>query len=163
MSVLNDLDSEGLADLGATIGGAEALRLVLSQRPEVSAVRRALAEGALAFPDVRDFVSTLLMDLRRGERFPHDVALAALAVALEDHPGDHAAAYLEDLARTRIAELRASPIVAAACLRERRVVPATYGHLTLESALARPELVAVECWAPSSVESSDQTYTFEAA
>jgi hypothetical protein len=59
-------------------------------------------------------------DLRRGECFPHDLALAALAVALEYRPTPFAKEYLRDLSRLRLAEMSTSVRLAQECLAHSR-------------------------------------------
>lgn len=125
MNALHDLTNDELACIGVSVSSPRALMHLLERREEVARVRQSLRDGSTTIVDIRDFVGALLAELQRGVRFPHDVAIAAVAVALQDHPGSFAEEYLRDLARTRIAELRASPMVAAACLERRRVTPAT--------------------------------------
>jgi hypothetical protein len=96
-----------------------ALRQVLLVAREVQEVRAALAEGSLREEDLREWVSSLLGELRAGERFPHDLAVAALAVTLEDRPTAFADEFLQDLARLETAEMSTSIRVARECLKYR--------------------------------------------
>lgn len=165
MESLESLNSDDLAELGITISSPRALRSLLDRRSEVAAVRRALREGGVEPDDIRNYVGRLLGSLTRGVRFPHDVALSALAVALQDHPGDFAVEFLEDLSRTRVSELRASPLVADACLQERQVTPVTFGDLLIGSPRLRDAGdVLVRHDAPAAaIPTSDETHSIEAA
>src|SRR5216683_4171443 len=73
-----------------------ALRGKLGAMKEVENVVAAIAGGELSEDTLRHFVSTLMKELRKGERFPYDLALAALAVALEGRATKFAQEYLQD-------------------------------------------------------------------
>lgn len=75
--------------------------------------------------EIREFVSALMVDSRPGEIFRHDIALAALAVAMEHWRRPFAEEYLRDLAGTRRAEFRCSFRVALECLEVRKSFPHT--------------------------------------
>jgi hypothetical protein len=96
-----------------------ALRSQLHARSEVQDVSAALANGGLKEHAVREFVTSLLAGLCNGERFPHDLTLAALAVALEARPTEFAREYLQDLADLDVAEMSSSIHVARECLKQR--------------------------------------------
>jgi hypothetical protein len=120
VKLLNALTCE---EFGVKVGfllPSRALRRVLKHRPEVRGIEKSLAEGGLSEGAIRDFVSTCMSDLRRGERFPHDLALAALAVALENRQTALAKAYLRDLSRLKLAEMTTSIRVARECLEHSR-------------------------------------------
>jgi hypothetical protein len=102
-----------------------AMRRKLRRSPAVSDVNTALRYFQITIAEVRDFVSSLLMDFRPGEVFQHDIALAALAVAMEDWPNPFAEEYLLDLARVCRSEFRSSFRVARECLKARYEFPRT--------------------------------------
>ena len=61
-----------------------------------------------------------MRDFKRGTQFPHEPALAAIAVAIESRQTKFADDFLLDLARlNKIAEMDLAPRVAAICLQER--------------------------------------------
>ena len=119
-SVLEQLKSDDFFMRGGCLSTASAIRRSLSRAPEVAAVRRALKQQAITEDTLRQFVSTLLRDLRLGERFPHDLTLAALSVVLERRATDFAEEFLRDLSRLRLAEMSICIRVARECLRSRR-------------------------------------------
>ncbi len=98
------------------------MRRLLRRTSEVAAVRQALREGAITEDTIRGFVSILVQDLRIGQQLPHELALAALAVALETRPTDFVEEYLYDLSRLRLAELSMCIRVARECLKYRTAV-----------------------------------------
>jgi len=59
------------------------LRVRLAQSAEVRAIRRALREGALTEGEIREFVESILVGPAEAQRFPYEIALAALAVSFE--------------------------------------------------------------------------------
>jgi hypothetical protein len=118
--VLEQLTSDEFFFSAAGLSTPSALRRFLGRRPEVAAIGEALLQGAITEDSLRRFVSRLTVDFRRGERFVHELALAALAVAVEKRPTDFAEEFLHDLARLRIAEVSMAMRVARECL-ERRV------------------------------------------
>src|SRR5262245_19605534 len=71
---------------------------MLQKAPEIARIREALVQGSVSETDIRTFASELMRDLHKGERFPHDGVLAAIAVALEASPTPFADEYLNDLA-----------------------------------------------------------------
>jgi hypothetical protein len=99
------------------------LRRFLRQTEDVAAIRAALEQGAITDETLRAYVSSLMQDLRRGERFPHELAVAALAVALEMRPTEFAEEFLQDLSRLRLAEMSLCIRVARECLRHWTLIP----------------------------------------
>lgn len=116
---LRALTTRRFRDAAFGVGTAGALRAFLRQRPEIAAVRGAIAEGALSDREIRDFVGRVLHEFRRGRRLVGDHALSALSVALETVPTGIADEYLMPLSRLRIAELSFAPRVCELVLRER--------------------------------------------
>jgi hypothetical protein len=117
--LLERLKSEDFALTVGFLVPSPALGGKLRATREVQEVIAALAEGRLTDEEVRAFVSMLLADLRQGERFAHDLALAALAVALEGRTTALAQEYLQELADLERAEMSTSIRVARECLRQR--------------------------------------------
>ena len=117
--ILEQLTSDDFAVSAGSLSMPSSLRRFLQRTPEVAAVKEALKQEAITERTLRQFVSSLLQDLRRGERFPHELAIAALAVVLETRPTDFADEFLHDLARLELAEMSLCVRVARECLRYR--------------------------------------------
>lgn len=100
-------------------------RRVLQQTPEVRRLEVALRFGQVTATMVRAFTDQLLSAFRSGEAFPHDVALAAIAVALEHWNDAFAEEYLIDLARINRPEFRIATRIARECLKARFSFPRT--------------------------------------
>ena len=92
------------------------LRRQLQRMPEVQNVRIALDSQVLSDDDLKSFVDQLMTTFQHGTRFPHDMALAALAVALESRPTPFATEYLSTLARFHLQEMPVSSRIARECL-----------------------------------------------
>ena len=99
-----------------------ALRQVLLQSEHVQQVIYALAQGEITDDSIRDFVSALTANFVQGQKFPDDLALAALAVVLERRPTDFADEYLRGLAKLRLTEMVISANVARECLEQRKLL-----------------------------------------
>ena len=99
------------------------LRLLLEKSRVVRNIERALRHRELTEAEIRDFAASLSREFKPGEALPGDLALAALAVALERLPADYAEEFIRDLARLRMAEMPTSTRVARECLRQRREFP----------------------------------------
>lgn len=119
-SLLEELAAEEFAIRLAFLSTPSALRACLRKTPEVNEVIQALGQGVITEEGIRAFVSVLLEDLRVGERLPHEIAIAALAVALETRPTNFAEEFLRDLSSLRLAEMGLAIRVANEC-RKRRV------------------------------------------
>lgn len=90
IDILGELSTEEFDIQVGPIGPAPALRQRLRSMPQVQAVIKALSEGKLTELDVSNHVGGLCKDFRTGERFAHDLALSAMAVAMEDWEADFA-------------------------------------------------------------------------
>jgi hypothetical protein len=101
------------------------LRRVLQRTVEVRRIETALRYGELTQQDIRGFVAQLLREFKPGELFVHDIALAALAVAMEHWSDRFAEEYLIDLARVERPEFRAAYRVARQSLKARYAFPQT--------------------------------------
>jgi hypothetical protein len=127
--VLEQLKSDDFFMRAGCLSTPIALRRVLSRAPEVASLQRALKQQAISEETLRQFVSWLLRDLRLGERFPHDLAIAALAVVLERRATDFAEEFLRDLSRLKLAEMSISIRVARECLKVRgSMTHSTFKH-----------------------------------
>lgn len=97
---------------------AEALRVLLRRSHEVHEIREAYDAGAVTAATLRQFVQQMLA-ASSADSMPHEHALAAIAVVLEDRFTDFSEEYLVDLARVRTARMAIASRVARVCLRER--------------------------------------------
>lgn len=120
MNALDSLCLERLVEAAFPVSSAEGLRALLRDRPEVVAVRRALMAGELTTGEVAAFVRATLRRLSPGKKLTEEVAVAAVAVALESLPGKFAVEFLENLAALRVQELPLAPRVAALALARRK-------------------------------------------
>jgi hypothetical protein len=125
VEMLERLKSEEFALALGSLATPGAVRRFLRTADEVSAIRKALRNGAISEDTLREFVSTLMRDLRHGERFPHELSLAALAVVVETHPTNFAEEFLHDLARLQCAEMSLCIRVARECAKHRSVTTNT--------------------------------------
>jgi hypothetical protein len=119
IDVLEKLKSDELSVAVGFVDTPEVLRKALLRTKEVSDVREALRQGAISDDTVRRFVHVLLRDLRLGERFAHELAIAALAVAIERWATKFADEFLGDLSRLRLAEMSTCIRVARECSKNR--------------------------------------------
>ena len=125
VEMLERLKSEEFALAVGFLATPGAVRRFLRTADEVSAIREALRNGAISEDTLRKFVSVLMRDLRHGERFPHELSLAALAVVLEIHPTNFAEEFLHDLARLQRAEMSLCIRLARECVKHRSVTTNT--------------------------------------
>jgi hypothetical protein len=107
--VLDGLLSDPLQADACAYSTAPALHYFLARRPEVRQVTEAIQNGTIIPESVETFVRALQRDFRTGILFRHDLALAALAVALEGRSSRFADAFLRELAELKLAELPLSP------------------------------------------------------
>lgn len=119
---LEDLKAHGMGELTTDLANAPAVRDDLLSSGKVAELREALLRGEITEETIGRFVASLLQHFQTGEEFPNELALAGLAVALENHPAQFAEEYLRDLAQLHVAELRLSSHVARECLRKRSSV-----------------------------------------
>ena len=113
--LLQHLSSDEFADNIGIILPPVPLRRVLQHSPDVRRLGEALRYGQITEKHVREFVGQLLTEFRPGELFRYDVALAALAVAMEHWGNSFAEEYLIDLARIQRSEFRVSFRIARCC------------------------------------------------
>jgi hypothetical protein len=139
--VLKNLHADDFVAAFSYIATPAALYRALQRTREVNDVRLAPASCEISEAMVRAFVDALLSDLKPGEPFQHDLAISALAVALERRGTDFADEYLAHLARLELSEMSMSIRVARECLKNRGSVAKT---TTAEKRLDVPrELVAM--------------------
>jgi hypothetical protein len=120
--VLEQLKSDEFAVSVGFLATPRSLRQFLAGSKEVLAVREALRQGAISENAIRRFVSSLMADFHRQERFSHELALAALAVAMETRPTNFAEEYVQDLARLDLEELSLCVRVARECSKQRAFI-----------------------------------------
>jgi len=120
--LLDELFSDSFVMSLAVLSTPRALRRQLLRTNEVREIREALWQGAITEETLREFVSSLLVGLHVGERFKHELALAALAVLLERRPTEFAEEFLLDLAKLKLAEMPLCIRVARECLKHRMTI-----------------------------------------
>lgn len=103
----------------AAIGSAEALRAALTRDSRVRHLIDHIKTGSVTAANMQDFVNTLLRRFVVGTYFEHQVALAALSVALEDYYSEYSDRFLSELSSLRLSELQLPIFVAQASLRRR--------------------------------------------
>lgn len=133
MKILEALCQNDLVELSLVTATPRALRDMLKKRKEVLEVAFALKEEALTEDDIKLFVSALLRGFKPLKKFSGDIALSALAVALETIPRSFAESFLKDLSALHIQELPMSPRVALLVLRNRHrfLSGTTYSGFTI--------------------------------
>lgn len=102
------------------------------QSDEVAMLRYSIRSGAVGEEDIREFVAEVLNVFDPGVRYEEDIAVCAVAVALEDHYSLFAEEYLIDLASVRSRELSFASRIAAECLKHRRTVPVERGVIIVQ-------------------------------
>ena len=167
MTTLDLLAEDSVVDAIAAITSPRSLRNVLTRLPEVAAVRSSLESGSLEEDEIHRWVADKIRDLRRDSRFPHEVAFAALAVAVERIPAAIADDYLEQLSRLAIHEMPLSPRVAKLSLEARRTAVSSnvFATVFIRSELEYSSVARMTLFEPPevSVESHDTTSVLESA
>jgi hypothetical protein len=119
MNALQELLSDEFQASIGVVGSPEGLRRCLLKSGFVAAIRDVLWTGQLTEASIERFVAALMKDFQRGIQFPHELPMAAIAVALESRKTKFSEDYLIDLARLKkIAEMDVAPRLAAICLNE---------------------------------------------
>ena len=119
-ALLERLDDDALALAIAPLNTVESIQAVLRRAPQVLEVRRAVQDGTLAPTTLREWVESCMQRFTRGERFHHETALCALAVAFETCATPFAQEFLEELATVNVREMPLSPGIAARSAHSRR-------------------------------------------
>jgi hypothetical protein len=117
--LLERISSEDFESTVWPAATTQRLRHLLLATPEVRTLREALTSGELSENRIREFVSSSMLQLRRGVRFDFEVAFAAIAVALESYFAPIADEYLAALAGLAVPELGVASRVAQEVLRKR--------------------------------------------
>lgn len=104
---------------------ASLVRTQLRSNPVVRALGDDLRSGILTEQVIRGFIAELTQQFVRGQRFPGDTSLAALAVILESHHSNLADELLIDLARLKLPEMNLPARIARECLRHRTTATRT--------------------------------------
>lgn len=136
--VLEKLKSDEFVMKFSFISNPRAVHGALQRSEEVRDLRSALRSGEITDETLRSFTAELLSHLEEGRLFEHELALAAIAVALETRSTAFAEEYVLDLARLELAELPAAIRVAREACRERLKLP---GNTTKVVTLSDEEVV----------------------
>jgi hypothetical protein len=124
MTPLDVFTSDELRAAVGTVSSPRALRRYLLRSDAVKESRKALSEGRITEETIRLFADRLMGAFERGTQFPHELALAALAVTLESRRTKFAEDFLLDLARLgKISEMDIAPRVAGLSLTEWHKAP----------------------------------------
>ena len=95
------------AEFSTTVGllpNPAAVRRSL-RSPQITEIRKALTSGQLTEEAIREFVNAKMHDIRPGQRFVHEPAIAAICVALEAIASHFADEFTNDLAKLEFAEM----------------------------------------------------------
>ena len=87
IDVFSALKNEAFLEHASCISTVEALYGFLSSSTEVWNLLEALRAESIQENDIEKFVAQLLLDLKKGEKFPHEIELSAIAVALSSFGG----------------------------------------------------------------------------
>lgn len=98
------------------LGSTSAVRRALAGTPEVTALVRGLRSGQIRQPELEVFFQAIAADFKKGTRSDDDVALAALAVALEYCRDAYAQDYLALISKLNASELILASRVASESL-----------------------------------------------
>lgn len=127
--VLESLKTDEFAFRFSFISNPIAVHRTLQRSEDVENLRLALRNGEITEETLRAFSGTLLRELEHGKRFLHELAIAAIAVALETRPTPFAEEYTLDLARLDLAEMPIAIRVARKACQERLKLPANITKL----------------------------------
>jgi len=108
------------------------LRRRLQGTADVQKAKKDLSQGLISEDTIERFVTHIMGDLERGQKFKKGVALSAIAVVLEDRPTAFADSFIKDLSDLKILELSLPVGVAKEV--------AKYRTALARSSLARPEI-----------------------
>jgi hypothetical protein len=153
--LLNQLTSDLFNLSAGFLSTPTATHRYLARCAEVRELREGLRQGAITEETIREFVSSLMSSFHVGQRFEHEMALAALAVALERRPTDFAEEFLLDLAKLKLAEMSLCIRVARECLKQRMTMTQNTGKFFRPWPQNRTRFSQV---APSWLGSSDSVF-----
>ena len=131
MDALSALDGEDFQSRAQVIATADALARFLRDCSEVTELRAALSSGQLTGNHLRKYVKSLIRAFDAGMRFPHEINLAAIAVALERSLIPFANEYIRDLSALKVAEVPLASRVARLVLKRRHMTVAGHTHKIL--------------------------------
>jgi hypothetical protein len=135
---LNELAAGRWTEEIPPTGTHAALRACLSRTPLIQDLHAGISTGEVTDADLEALVDELMMQFRRGERFPFQLALAAIAVVLETRHTRFAKEYLRSLSQLRLDELRDAIGVARECVNRRdRAVTTLCKEFLVEDPLPR--------------------------
>jgi hypothetical protein len=121
MDLLDALSSEEFEVKVGPFVPAPSLRRRLMETSEVRAVSKALLNQTLVDENINTHVNRLIQEFKPGKRFDHDLALSALAVALETRTTKFSEDFLDMLSKLHIMEMPISPRVATECQAHRKL------------------------------------------
>ncbi len=121
--VLESLKTDEFALRFSFISNPRAVHRAMQRSGDVEHLRLALRSGEVTEDTLRAFSADLLREMEYGKRFPHELALAAIGVALETWATAFAEEFILDLARLELAELPVAIRVAREACRERLRLP----------------------------------------
>ena len=139
--VLEALKTDEFALRFSYISSPRAIHRALQRSKDVEMLQLALQTGEITEETLRGFSAALLRDLEYGRRFPHELAIAAIAVALEARPTPFAEEFVMDLARLELPELPIAIRVAREACRELLRLPS---NKTKAFSIAREEAPIAE-------------------
>lgn len=107
-----------------------AVHRLLEKSPYVINLRKDIKDGKITEEDIRKFVSEVCLTIKAGQKHPDELALGAIAVALQEENTDFAKEYLNDLANLNISEVIMARGVAKECLKHFSFnqLPPTFKH-----------------------------------
>ena len=98
----------------------KAIRYILVRTEECKQLRDAYCSGSLSEAELRRYIQSLLGEFVSGKKFPYDMTLSLVAIALETLYTRFADEYLSTLANLKLSEMPLSIRVAESCLQTRQ-------------------------------------------
>jgi len=102
---LDSVTTDEFAIRMGVVSNPRAIHRRLRSSKEVGDIRQALLNGEITEQSIRRFIAELFRQYVPGQLFPHDIALSAIAVAIETRAGAFASDVICDLSRLRLAEI----------------------------------------------------------
>ena len=93
------------------------LRLLMLEDNSVTELHEAIRVGEISWEQLKEFVDTIVSGFKPGFTLDGDIALCAIAVAIEDFESEFSEEYLNKLSKLKAAEVRKPVRVAIECLR----------------------------------------------
>jgi len=126
--VFEDLTSDEFVISVGLVSTPEALRRFLLRSHAIHSIRESLRQGVITDETIRQFISSLMKEFSVGQRFVHEMALAALVVALERRPTNYAEEFISDLAKLRLAEMPLCIRIGRECRKHRKTLAQNKGR-----------------------------------